>query len=206
MILFCVILWAAVSMLLGCSTYRAHYDIGLMSVERPAQAVEKYGAQDITTFEEKGSDRSFYEDGLVRIVWIPTASEVSFELTNKTEQPLKIIWEEAAFIDDSGESHRVVHSGVDYESVKDPQPSTVINEKGSYADAVFPAGYYHYIGGTLHKDPLYPNVSVSRKGDKLEEKGQSFIGKTFHVLLPLEIDGVVNKYVFSFTVVDVEVE
>ena len=52
LILFWAVLWVAVSMLGACSTYRAHYDIGLMSVERSAQAVEKYGAQDITTFED----------------------------------------------------------------------------------------------------------------------------------------------------------
>ena len=133
--------------LTGCATYRAYYDIGLKQVERPAQAKERYGEQTITKVEEEGIYKYFFEDEMVKIVWIPTAYQVSFVLTNKTNHSIKIVWDEAAFVDVAGVSHRVMHSGVKYIDRNNPQPPTVVVRKGTITDLVIPTDNIYYVSG-----------------------------------------------------------
>ena len=95
--------------LTGC-LYQAHYDIGLQEVERPAQAKEKYGEQKITQIEEEGVAKYSFDDQMINIVIYPTHSGIYFTLKNKTSYSIKIIWDEAAFVDENGSSHRVKRS------------------------------------------------------------------------------------------------
>jgi hypothetical protein len=39
---------------------------------------------------------SIYQDSIIKIVWSYDNSQIGFELTNKSEQTLKIIWDDAA--------------------------------------------------------------------------------------------------------------
>lgn len=196
---------AAAALLAGCSGYRASYDIGLVKAVRPAAAESKYGQQDISRVKENGPDQSFFEDGLVKIVWTPTADEVAFELTNKTSQPLVIRWEDAKFIDSDGTEKRLVHSGVDYAKKNDPQEATVVEGGATLRDAVCPADNIYYSDLRWQRKPLFPTFAMSRKVENFEEEVQAYIGKSFRILLPLEIDGTVQVYSFSFEVMDVVV-
>lgn len=198
--------------LVGCTTYRAYYDIGLKEVERPAQAKERYGAQKITQVEEGGMEKYYFEDDMVKIVWIPTASQVSFVLTNKTDHSIKIVWDEAAFVDENGVTHRVMHSGVKYIDRNNPQPPSIVVRKGSVSDLIIPTDNIYYWSGYdsgWRKTPLFPTYSVvgdSTAATQLRSKSKKYIGKTIQVLLPLQIEDVVNEYIFTFEVKNVEVK
>lgn len=195
-----------VCLVIGCSTYRAHYDIGLTTVDRPAAIMEKYGSHDVTKIEENGPDISSFEDGLVKIVWTPTAYDAAFVLTNKTNQPIRILWDNVVFIDEEGTSHRVVHAGVNHSEADDFQDPVLIKANGKYKDAIFPAGNFVYRSGNWHKDPLFPTLSVSRQANSMEQEASEFIGKSFQIILPLEVDNAANEYVFTFKVSNVEVD
>ncbi|NIO29109.1 MAG: hypothetical protein GTO29_11220 [Candidatus Latescibacteria bacterium] len=197
--------WIVVLLLSGCSAYRAYYDIGLAAVERPAQASEKYGKHEITKVEEQGPDISYYDDNVVRIVWTPTPTSISFELTNKTSNAIKIVWDEAAFMDENGQRHRVKHSSIDYEDIDGPHPATVIDGNGTIKDYVFPAGNIYYSDARWQEKPLFPTVSVFNTGNRLEEEVNECMGKTFQVLIPIEIEETVHRYVFTFVVSNAEV-
>ena len=193
--------------LTGCATHRAYYDIGLKEVERPAQARERYGEQKITKVEQEGVDKYFFEDQMVKIVWIPTSSQVSFILNNKTAHSIKVLWDEAAFVDENGVSHRVMHSGVKYIDRNNPQPPSVVVRSGTIKDLIIPTANIYYVRGKYggwREAPLFPTSSV--KAEELRSKAEKYVGKTIQVLLPLQIEDVVNEYIFTFEVKSVEVK
>ena len=125
-----VLLIIFIAPLFGCQSFRAYYDIGLTEVERPALAKERYGEQKITKAREEGVEKYYFEDELVKILWLPSSSNVSFNLTNKTDHSIKIIWDEAVYVDTIGVSHRVMHSGVKYMDRSNSQPPSVVVRKG----------------------------------------------------------------------------
>jgi len=193
--------------LTGCTTYRAYYDIGLTEVERPAQAKQRYGEQKVTQIEEEGVNKYLFEDEMVKIVWIPTSSQVSFILTNKTNHSIKIVWDEAAFVDEKGISHRVMHSGVKYIDRNNPQPPSVVVRNGTITDLVIPTDNVYYVSGKYggwREAPLFPASSVT--AEELRSKAQKYVGKTIQVLLPIQIEDVVNEYIFTFEVKSVNVK
>jgi hypothetical protein len=202
-----IVLALLVVFLSDCATYTAYYDISLKEVERPAQAKERYGEQKIMKAEEGGMEKYYFEDEMVKIVWIPTASQISFILTNKTEHSIKIVWDEAAFVDENGVSHRVMHSGVKYIDRTNPQPPSVVVRKGSITDLVIPTDNIYYVSGKYggwREAPLFPTSAVTI--EELRVKAENYIGKTVQVLLPLQIEDVVNEYIFTFEVNNVEVK
>lgn len=197
---------ALVVLLTGCSPFTAYYDIALKRVERPAQAQERYGEQEVTIVAEEGVNKYFFEDEFIKIAWIPTADQLSFVLTNKTNHSIKIIWDEAAFVDENGISHRVIHSGVKYIDRNSTQPPSVVVRNGTVTDLVIPTDNIYYVSGKYggwHVAPLFPKSAVS--AEELRAKAGKYIGKTIQVLLPLQIEEVVNEYIFTFEVKNVEV-
>ena len=67
-----------------------------------------------------------FEDALLKIIWIPKKYEFHFTLTNKISQSIKVMWDDAAFVDSNKTSHRVIHSGIDYDDRNKPQAATVV--------------------------------------------------------------------------------
>ncbi|MEX0719954.1 MAG: hypothetical protein WD059_04745 [Balneolaceae bacterium] len=88
-----------------------------------------------------------YQDSSLSIVWIPHVSKFYFELENKTNHSMKVVWDEAAFVDPNGRSMRVMHSGVKYSDRENSQPSSIVVRGGSLSDLVFPTDYVSYASG-----------------------------------------------------------
>ncbi len=199
--------------LAGCQTISAYYDIKLKKVERPAQARERYGEQIITEFDEEGVNKYFFEDEMVNIVWIPTAQLISFILTNKTDHSIKIIWDEAAYVDENGVSHRVMHSGTKLIDRDNSQPNSVVVRNGTITDIIFPTENVYYIGGQYggwRELPLFPtswdSYHNAQDAEEWKNNAKKCIGKTIEILLPLQIEEILNDYIFTFEIENVEVK
>ena len=198
----------------GCASYRAYYDIGLTEVERPAQAKARYGEQKITTTKEEGVEKYYFEDELLKILWLPSSLNISFALSNKTDHSIKIIWDEAAYVDSIGVSHRVMHSGVKYTDRNSPQPPTVVPRKGTINDLIFPSDYVDYVSGQYggwREQPLFPSAmdqisNPNASEELLKAEAEKYLGKSVQVLLPLQIEDTINEYIFTFTVNGVKTE
>jgi len=214
-----VIVFGIVMVLLtGCAigtdrhayTYRADYNIELKEVERSAQAKQRYGEQKIMKEEEESVNKYFFEDQMVKIMWSPSPLDVSFILTNKTNHSIKIVWDDAAFVDENGVSHRVMHSGVEYTDRNNPKPPSVVVRNGTVTDSVIPtdkistSSFIRQCGVDWLQDPLFP--IFSKNAEELRSKAQKYIGKTIQVLLPLQIENVLNEYIFTFEVKSVGVK
>jgi hypothetical protein len=179
------------------------YDIELSAVERPENAKAGYGEQKIVTLQEEDATKYGFEDDLIRIVWEATPEQLVFDLTNKTNHSIKIIWDKAVYIDENGDSKRVMHSGVTYTDRNNPQPPTTVARLATVSDLVFPTENVDWIGGPYggwRIKPLFPTSSMRGTSEDLLAKGKKYVGKSFQVLLPLEIEETVKEYIFVFKV------
>jgi hypothetical protein len=98
-----------------------------------------------------------------------------------------------------------MHIGVKYINRNEPQSPTVIVRGGKVSDIVFPTNNVSYVsgqyGGWRETGIFEPYAETSV--EKLKP-AKDHIGEEVQVLLPLEIQGTVNEYIFSFKVHDVE--
>ena len=188
----------------GCSQFKAQYDISLTRVERPAEAKERYGEQKISTTQEDGVNKFVFEDEMVKIIWFPKRADFVFNLKNKTNNSIKIIWDEAVYVDASGSSGRVMHTGVKYTDRNASQPPSVIVRNGSMDDLVSPTENVYYVSGQYggwRTASLFPQTGNSQS--ELKQKTDIYKGKNVQILLPLEIENVINEYIFVFSINDI---
>ncbi len=186
----------------------AAYDISLISVEKSTGA-KKMGEQSIETVIEGGISKFSFQDETVRIKWLPSPYDIVFVLYNKTDGPVRIVWNEARFIDEKGASHRLIHSGTGYEDRNNSHPPTVVAARGTLEDFVHPADYFQReddYGGSSYKQQGYwkraPFLPAQIKGtaEELRTKAEPFVDKTFQVILALQIDDLQNEYVCTFKI------
>ncbi len=169
------------------------YSAYLYSVEVPKEF--KMGTID-TLF-------SVYEDSIIKIDWGYAGSQIGFDLTNKSDQTIKIIWDDAAFISLSNESSRIFHKGIKYTDRENSQPPTPVYKKTTLSDLIAPTSYTIYVSGNggWRSSPLIP-VSASAwsiwSWPTKVEYIESLIGQTMRVILPIKIEDKVIEYGFSF--------
>lgn len=198
----------------SCATlqpiYYGTYNIELTQVERPAQAKQRYGEIKISPVTEEGKSKYSFEDDMVRIMWLVTADNISFLLTNKTDYSIKIIWDEAVYVDENGVSQKVMHSGVKYSERESTQPPSVVVRKGKIEDVVTPTnlvyykegfyGTYFSSPGGWREKPLFNYYQTGGTEMTVKQLLESNVGKSFQVLLPLKIEETVNDYIFTFSI------
>jgi hypothetical protein len=196
------------------TSYNATYHISLSSVERPKKASDRYGAQKIYYQPANKKYGSFFEDDLIKASWFVSSRSIAFLLQNKTDHSIKIPWDEAAFVDEIGLSHRVMHSGIKYSEREQPQAPSVIVRKGTIEDIVFPTDYVHWRSGSRstgakwEEQPFFPDLDIHGPSlggkyldfDLFKAATGKYVGKSIQILLPLQIENIINDYIFVFTI------
>lgn len=143
-----------------------------------------------------------FEDGVVKVVFLPGESEINFELTNKTDNPIKIDWGSVSYVDPAGKAHRVIHTGVKLADRDAASPPTIIPPTARIEDLIVPTDNIYYTSGRYggwSRHPLFPtilNIAESEKNSIL--KGLE--GKTFTLFMPIEIEGKSHNYTFVFRI------
>lgn len=178
--------------ILSCSYTLINYDLSLSEVERPADFTERYGKPVIHKFSEGDTTKYQFEDSLIRITFTANTNQFEFILENKTEHSIKVPWDEAAIIGGNGASMRVIHLGVKYIDKEKPQSPSVIARNSHKFDLLCPV------------DNISFSSSLGWMIAPLITKAD--IGQTIQVLLPIEINGTINEYLFRFKVNDVLVK
>lgn len=172
----------------GCVT--SYTTSKLSAVERSQAATESFGESVITrNVTDKGAVE-LYEDGLLSIAWTLQSYGLNFILENKSDQSLKILWDEASYISPASESMGVIHAGVRLIDKQQSQPPSIVARKTKFSDLIYPKDYvfWNSYGGNWEYTALLPGGEAK------------FTGKTIQVLLPLEVDGVKYEYIFVFTI------
>lgn len=182
-----------------------------MSVQRPATAQQRYGREHLAVISDSGKTKFTFDDSLVRITLAPITDGFAFRLENKTLHSIRIVWDDAAIVDPAGESGRVLHSGVKYVDRNSSQPPTVVVAKGFVTDIVVPTSNVTYSSGAYggwHTSPFLPRppmVSANREAI-LSDLRERYTGKSVKLLLPLQIEGFTNDYLFTFSILGVQGE
>lgn len=145
------------------------------------------------------SDNLLFEDSIISIRFVvgEEARGVQFALQNKTDSPILVNWDKAAYMDPSGESHRVIHTGIVFADRSKAQSLTSIAPTGRINDGVFPADYIDWSNATNDwtQTILFPQTAAAEPG---RMKGQRF-----GVLLPVTVNGVEKNYFFQIQIADV---
>jgi hypothetical protein len=142
---------------------------------------------------------STYEDSVIKIDWDYAESQIGFNLTNKSDQTLKVIWDDAAYISITNESGRIFHKGIKYIDRENPQPPTSVYKNTTLSDLVAPTSNVHYVTGQYggwRSDPIIP-INHFAFSSKIEYN-ELLIGKTIRVVLPLKMEERTLEYSFNF--------
>jgi len=140
-----------------------------------------------------------YIDDIIAVDWSYTyKSKLNFKLKNNTQSTIRVIWDDAAYVNVSGSTDRVMHAGVKYINRNESQPPTSIPSGSFIDDVIIPTSvvaFTPYVGWT-------EGNMFGVSGDPREAKKQleNTYGKTAKVLLPIEVDGIIRDYEFSFIV------
>lgn len=184
--------------------YAPDYTYELVEVQRPSKATERYGPQAITTVSDSGKTKYSFEDQLIRVIALPSRTGIEFDLNNKTGFPIRIPWNDAAFVGIDGKSQQVMHLGMKYTDCTSQKAPSVIVGHGSVIEGVYPCGNLHFSSSWVVA-PILPggpvaSADTARVRADLEK---SVVGKTVQLLLPLQIEEVTNDYMFTFRVTGV---
>ena len=149
-----------------------------------------------------GKNTLVYDDNMIHIEWNKGVKSMEFALDNKTDQNMKILWDESAYVDVDGVNHRLMHSGVKFTDRNSSQPPSVIVRKGKFKDALVPSDNVEWLKDSLswYEKPLFPSWQEGGTIESFQKSVAPLVGKTFQILLALEIEGTTNDYIFTFRI------
>lgn len=184
------------------TSYGAIYDIGLSSVESPADAKKQFGETKVVNYldDEDNISKYRYEDDLVDMVWYVTDARFMFDLKNKTKYPIKINWDEVTYVDPNGEAKRVIHEGVKYVNRNETQATTTIPRGAKVSDFLVPSDNIIQGDYGWYEANIIP-VSFSTR-EKAEQSLDKYKGQKMSIMMPLQIENVQNDYMFEFEIGD----
>ena len=200
-----------IALILGCagSTQRIGFDMSLEQVERPKDAKERFGEVNTTVVDSLGKNYLLFEDKLVKAMFFFGYQQISLILNNKSDHTMKINWDNAAWISPTGESSRIIHSGVRLMDRNAPQSPSVIVRNGKLTDSILPSDHIYFesgqYGGWRYLALLHNTGVMATDMQSELQKSQKYVGKTCGVLLPIEIEGVQNDYIFTFKIGDAKI-
>ena len=108
------------------------------------------------------------------------------EVVNKTNEPIRIKWDEVSYIDGSGTAHGVVKTGVRFLDKAQPIGDIVIPPQSKTSEIIHPSDFIYYKKGRYggwRSHPVVDNISTD-----------DVIG----IFLPIEIQDTIINYNFTF--------
>jgi hypothetical protein len=159
----------------------------LVKVEKPADETIRYGKT--KTIEAEGITKYSYVDDYIDILIFGGNEQFSFLLKNISQNTLKLVWNEAVFVDFNGSTSKVMHSGTKYAQKNEDQPASTIIKGASIDDIAVPTCNIRYsdILKEWVTDTMYPNEPAKSPGE-------------LKLMLPIQVKDVVNEYIFIFKI------
>lgn len=164
----------------------------LAKVEKPSNSEIRYG-ETTTVLAEDGISKFSYKDNVIDIMIFADCSKFNFVLQNISDNSIKIVWDEAVFVNFDGSIERVMHKGIKFSEKNGPQPATTIIKGAKWEDIVIPTHLVYYREATSYVEGGWDTYSMYPKQSGLMP-GQ------IKLMLPIQIKDVINEYVFVFNV------
>ena len=165
----------------------------LSKVEKPSNPEIRYG-ETIKIPSEDATSKFCYKDNVIDIMIFADASDFTFVLQNISGSTIKIVWDEAVFVNFDGSTEKVMHKGTKYAERNESQPPTTIIKNAKWEDTVIPNHLvYWYESTSKYIKSQWSTRSMYPK-EKGLEPGQVML------MLPIQIRDVINEYIFVFDV------
>lgn len=158
----------------------------LTKVEKPSNSAVRYGKT--TSVTDKDITKYSYEDNFIDILIFAGSTQFNFVLKNVSDNTLKVVWNEAVFVDVDGSSSKVMHTGIKYSQREADQPASTIIKGAKLEDLAAPTDKVYY------SDVLKEWTSKSLYANAV----QKVEGQTIKLMLPIQVKDVVNEYIFEF--------
>lgn len=164
------------------------YIATLSKVEKPSNPAVRYGKTTEIT-DDKGITKFSYVDDYIDLIILALPEQFSFVLKNVSENTLKVVWNEAVFVDSDGSTSKIMHVGTKYSQREGDQPATTII-KGAKIDDV----------ATPTKNVRYSDVLKEWVTDSMFPKKPAQDVEPIRLMLPIAVKDVTNEYIFEFDV------
>jgi hypothetical protein len=193
------IIFLVLSFLATSCFYSGKYVISLQNVESSNNKNNSFTINKLVEFTEGDINKYSYEDSLINIIWTPTANEFHFSILNKTKNTIRIIWDNAIYIDENSSSNRIVHGDIKLSETNNSQVPTSIARGSKINDMVVPIHNISFKGYWKIKPFFQYSTNEPEELKSLKEK---YVGKTVSILLPISIKEQEHEYIFSFKIDD----
>lgn len=158
--------------------------------------------ENVTNTEAGGSgttmENGTYKDNLLGVSWEPDPRGFYFDLTNLSQTPFTVVWEEC-FINDAFSRYAIIHAGVKY--VRE-MPPTEIGPGKNLKDNLYPSAFCKFERGKI--STIRPKNIYKKKLKEKEATDGAFSPETFVVTLALDSAGTRYTYTFHFKTALVE--
>jgi len=189
----------------GCSSY-APYRYSFSLIEPQNETRQNDVVEHVMSFE----------DSKVGFRFVPSSESIRVSIKNKSGHEINVVRDKAEYIDSAGKSHRV-HYGSDYVqevtsfavNTSTIVPLLRIDPNSEITGYVWINNWpdFHLGQGpgndpistpNIHNrmEPFFPRFSFEGEGEELK-------GSTFSLVLPIDFDGLISNYTFTFLINDV---
>lgn len=158
-------------------------------MEKPANPEIRYGETSVIT--DGGITRFSYADNFIDIVLLGEDRQFSFILKNVSDNSIKLIWDDAVFVDFDGATSKIMHKGIKYSQREAGQPATTIIKGAKIEDIIIANNNVYFCDNPRVNDWLTRSMYPSEKG---LNPGQ------LKIMLPIQIKNIVNEYIFIFDI------
>lgn len=167
--------------------FQGHYVTVLSEVERPSNPSVKYGKT--TIVNEDNMSKYHYVDNVIDITIFGESKQFYFVLKNVSNYSIKVIWNDAVFVNYDGTTSKITHSGIKYSQREADQPASIIIKNAKIEDVAVPNCniYYSNVKNEWNIKSMYPSSPHVQPGK-------------LRLMIPIQIMDIVNEYVFVFDV------
>lgn len=187
------------SSVIGKNLYVVAYNSKLTSVNLSIDSKKQEIKSSIEELNDKELSTCIYNDSLFYLAWKVDVTRFSLLLKNKTSATMSIDWNKVTFVDCYNEVHRVVPSGTKYISHDSYIPPATLPQGTTLSCDIVPTNniFINAVGKWVEK-VIIPCYYTSEEARQV--LAGSFIGKKMMMIIPIENEGKIFEYTFTFTI------
>ncbi len=129
-----------------------------------------------------------------------SGSQIDLTIINCHSSSIRILWDDAAFIDNEGSSHRIIHMGIKLVDKEKAQVPSVIPVGARLEDTIAPVDGLTFVDG--HWSIALPNYnkfdSINAAANTLHLYKTNPHYTETKLMLPIEVDGTKIEYTLTF--------
>lgn len=135
-----------------------------------------------------------YEDKNIVFTYVPTSygSSVPISIQNKSDKAVKILWDETTFINQSGQSEKVIHEGVRLLERNSSTPPSIVPPHANIQDAITPTSKIEWSGSNWQQSVICGDEGEVFNG--MLHNDEHCLNQTFGLFITYEIEGKKNSF------------